>query len=300
MKKIVCVLCILLVAILSTIYKDEILTLKNQKKVLASIVITAYNRTELLIQAIESARNQTYKNIEIIIVNDGSNNQTFEVLQNYEKQDSRINVVSLPKNSGKASFPRAVGNSVAKGKYITILDSDDVLMPTMIEKVVKFMEENEQVDLLRTETRHYNTNTDPYTQNWPYILPLYHLVYRSIGQGGFTFKREFIEQYNIFPNPDMQCGEDWDFVSKMLIHKASFAHLSNEPLYIIRYHGDNYYMDCVENSTRIQKNIKKALSIESENPTPCELLKKSIEFNPQIFDEETKNAGLKDLCHYND
>ena len=294
MRKIICIFLIFIAII--NICQNISFSLKKQNYPLASIVITSYNRTQLLQRAIESAINQTYKNIEIIIVDDGSKQETLDILKDLEKSDTRINVVLLPKNSGTAAFPRAVGNSVAKGKYITILDSDDILMPEMIEKVVNYMEKHPHVTLLRVSTRHYKSGNNPYTQNWKFMFPLYHLIFYSIGQGGFTFKREFIEKHNIYPNPSMRCGEDWDFISKMLLHKANFAHLPGYPLYIVRKHNENSYNDCSKNTNTIFQKIVYTLTQDTQQISKCELLKKVIEFNPTVFDEPTKRAGLKEFC----
>lgn len=297
MRKIICIFLIFIAII--NICQNKISSLQKPTQPLASIVITSYNRTQLLQRAINSAINQTYKNIEIIIVDDGSNQKTLDILKNLEKSDTRINVVLLPKNSGTAAFPRAVGNSVAKGKYITTLDSDDILMPEMVEKAVNYMEKNKHITLLRVETRHYNSGEDPFTQNWLHIFPLYNLLFHSIGQGGFVFRREFIEKHNIFPNPTMHCSEDWDFTSKMLIQKANFAHLYGSPLYIIRYHNENAYNDCSANNDTIFTNILTTLTLDKQQISNCEIFKKAIEFNPNIFDEKTKIAGLKNLCQEN-
>ena len=261
-----------------------------------TIFTPTYNRGNLLNRVYESLKAQTNKDFEWLIVDDGSKQETLDILKDLEKSDTRINVVLLPKNSGTAAFPRAVGNSVAKGKYITTLDSDDILMPEMIEKVVNYMEKHPHVTLLRVSTRHYKSGNNPYTQNWKFMFPLYHLIFYSIGQGGFTFKREFIEKHNIYPNPSMRCGEDWDFISKMLLHKANFAHLPGYPLYIIRKHNENSYNDCSKNINASFKNIVYTLTHDTQQISKCELLKKVIEFNPTVFDEPTKRAGLKEFC----
>lgn len=95
---------------------------------LVTIVIIAYNEERFIAESIESALGQTYNNIEIIVVDDGSKDATLSIAKRYA---SRINVVSQ-KNSGNCSFPRNAGLMLAKGEYISFLDADDILLPQKI------------------------------------------------------------------------------------------------------------------------------------------------------------------------
>lgn len=108
-----------------------------KEKPLASVIIPTYNREKYIKRAIESALNQTYRNIEIIIVNDGSTDKTKEVLQPYFT-DQRIHYI-YQENQG-VSKARNNGIKVAKGKYIALLDSDDFWRdPQKLEKQVSFL-----------------------------------------------------------------------------------------------------------------------------------------------------------------
>ena len=90
---------------------------------LVTIIIPAYNTEQYIHRAIESSIRQTYKNIEIIIVDDGSTDGTLSVAQNYETQDSRVKVLHQ-ENEGVSSA-RNHGIREAGGEYIMFLDSDD-------------------------------------------------------------------------------------------------------------------------------------------------------------------------------
>jgi len=97
-----------------------------------SIIIPVFNVEKYLEECIESAINQTYSDIEIIAVNDGSTDRSLQIL---EKFSNKIKVISK-KNGGKASaFNR--GLKFASGEWIKVLDSDDVLLPTAIEDLIK-------------------------------------------------------------------------------------------------------------------------------------------------------------------
>ena len=108
--------------------------------VLVSVIITTCNRCELLPRAIDSVINQTYKNIEIIIVDDGSTDKTPEVIKNYQKEFSNIIYIRNVSSSG-ANVSRNKGIKIAKGKFIAGLDDDDEFMPNRIELLVENYDE---------------------------------------------------------------------------------------------------------------------------------------------------------------
>ena len=102
-----------------------------KKRPLISIIVPVYNRESVLKNCIESILNQTYNNIQIILVDDGSTDNSLSVCQSYVLKDSRVCVLHQ-KNSGPA-IARNAGLDVAKGKYIMFVDSDDCLHQKCIE-----------------------------------------------------------------------------------------------------------------------------------------------------------------------
>src|SRR5690554_3625418 len=108
----------------------------NTEKPLVTIVIIAYNEERYIGEAINSALNQSYGNIEIILVDDGSTDGTLAVAEEFKDQ---LKIISQ-RNSGNCSFPRNRGLKEAKGKYISFLDADDILLPHKIESKVAILE----------------------------------------------------------------------------------------------------------------------------------------------------------------
>lgn len=106
-------------------------------KPLVTVYIPTYNRVELLKRAVESVRNQTYKNIEIIIVDDCSQDDTALYLEEIARQDSRISYYLKEKNSG-ACASRNIAINNAQGEYITGLDDDDIFLPERVEIFIKY------------------------------------------------------------------------------------------------------------------------------------------------------------------
>lgn len=105
----------------------------DNKQDLISIIIPMYNAKDSIKRCVESIQNSTYKNIEIILVDDGSTDETVEICTKMKNIDSRIKVITKT-NSG-AGFSRECGVSVAKGKYIGFVDADDYIEDTMYEKL---------------------------------------------------------------------------------------------------------------------------------------------------------------------
>lgn len=104
-----------------------------------SVIIPTYNRAHLLPRTIGSVLNQEYKDFEIIVVDDGSTDNTPEVIKGF--RDERLRYIRLPENSGWSSKPRNVGLSGARGRYLAFLDSDDEWLPLFLSKLTTKIKE---------------------------------------------------------------------------------------------------------------------------------------------------------------
>jgi len=115
---------------------------------LVSIVMSAYNALSFVCEAIESILNQTFRDFEFLIVNDGSTDGTEAVLARYEKLDKRIRVLSQENRGLISSLNRGCG--MARGRYIARMDADDISLPTRLEKQVQHMERHSEIGVLGT------------------------------------------------------------------------------------------------------------------------------------------------------
>lgn len=107
---------------------------------LVSVLMTSYNREKFIPEAIESVIASTYKNWELIIVDDCSTDLTYEIAKSYKKKDSRIKVYINEKNLG--DYPnRNKAASYAQGKYLKYVDADDMIYPYGLEQLVFYMEQ---------------------------------------------------------------------------------------------------------------------------------------------------------------
>ncbi len=122
---------------------------------LVSLIIPVYNSAPYLPMCLESLLEQTYKNIEIICVNDGSTDDSLNVLEMYERKDSRVRVFTKD-NEGKGAAPaRNKGMSYARGTYVLVLDSDDFFQEDMVERMVNKADET-KAEIVFCTARHYD------------------------------------------------------------------------------------------------------------------------------------------------
>ncbi len=105
---------------------------------LVSIITPVFNSEEFLTATIESVINQTYKNWELLIVDDGSIDESWSIIQSFAQKDDRIKSFKLPENGG-AGVTRNYAIERASGKYIAFLDSDDIWLPNRLKDHILFM-----------------------------------------------------------------------------------------------------------------------------------------------------------------
>lgn len=102
-----------------------------------SIIVPIYNVEQYLSACIESVINQTYENLEIILVNDGSTDSCAEICENYSRKDSRIQLIH--KENGGLSDARNIGFENSTGNFISFIDSDDIIAPNFCEKMLQIV-----------------------------------------------------------------------------------------------------------------------------------------------------------------
>lgn len=113
---------------------------------LVSVLIPSYNSSQYISTTLDSIINQTYPNLEILVCDDASKDNTVEVVKEYQKKDNRIKLIANKENLGIA-LNMNNGIKECKGKYIAILDADDWAYPYRIEEQVKVMETDESIVL---------------------------------------------------------------------------------------------------------------------------------------------------------
>ena len=177
-----------------------------------SVIITTYNRAQLVSRALQSALNQTYGDFEIIVVDDASTDNTMEVLGRFE--DKRIRYLRREKNGGN-SASRNTGIQAAKGDYIALLDSDDEWFPEKLQKQVnKFIESGEGVGLIYTGFLYVSQKTGEILGQ---VIPTFRgNVYANLFMKGCFLanssafiKKTCFEKVGFF-DEDLRSCVDWD------------------------------------------------------------------------------------------
>lgn len=200
---------------------------QTSKLPLVSVIIPAYNAAEFLAEAIDSALEQDYPNKEIIVVNDGSTDQTEKVLSDYGSRIRYINQV----NSGVAAA-RNTGLSAADGDYIAFLDADDIWLPGKLRMQIAYMEEHPDIDLVQarwaechpgigdyrcSEKAAINQKHGSEPSDIPAIVPersgwIYHILLTGfvVWTGVVVLRRRLIDRVGKF-DEELPIGEDFHF-----------------------------------------------------------------------------------------
>jgi hypothetical protein len=193
---------------------------------LISIIIACYNDSDFIEKAVQSALNQTYPNIEIIVVDDGSDAKTKAKLKDLE---TRITKLITQDNQGQ-SVARNNAIKQAHGEFILNLDSDDFFEPTFCEKAVQKFQEDSNIKIVTCLANRFNTkgSIDVFT---PRGGDISHFLFANSALGSSMFKRQDWKATGGYEEQLPILGfEDWEFYIQLLKHEG-YAYVLNEVLF---------------------------------------------------------------------
>ncbi len=223
-----------------------------------SVVIPAYNAEHYLGEALQSVLDQSWRDYEVIVVNDGSTDGTGSVLDTFMRKDSRIVRIDQP-NSGKPSIARNRGIRASRGEYIAFLDADDIWLPSKLERSIEAlrstradlcyhdfyrMQENgtffpqsrwTELDFLESATRHLDKCGEYTYIMKPSFLGFAASSYNPIQTSGVTVKKTTLIGENTWFPEDMILGEDDDLWYRIFFN--NFVVLINQSLSAYRKHS---------------------------------------------------------------
>ena len=206
-----------------------------------------YNGEKYLAEAIESILAQTFADFEFIIVDDGSQDASAQIIRSYEKADSRITFLQHERNLGQAQAQNT-GIAAADGEYIALMDCDDVSLPTRFEKQVRFLEANPKIGAVGVQSK--LVNQDMTTEISTRIVPLQHapivlsLLYgaSSLLVASCMFRLQPLQIVGGFAS-DLRYKQENDLMVRFLFQtRIKIANLP-EILYLYRQHGFNKSSD---------------------------------------------------------
>ena len=142
--------------------------LKTSSNTLVTVVIATYNNAETIRSAINSVLNQTLSSLDVVVVDDCSNDRTRQIVKDISKSSPQVFLITLTKNSGAAGKPRNIGIKHAKGKYIFFLDGDDILDRHALKNLITVL--LQMVATSNGGTLRYDCNTKKETNWLPYLF----------------------------------------------------------------------------------------------------------------------------------
>lgn len=203
----------------------------NNNKPLVSVIIPVFNASDTIISTLESVRCQTYSNFEIIIVNDGSTDDSEHLINNYILLYSTLDVKFINQLNGGVSKARNVGMKLAKGDFIALLDSDDEWLENKLERQIEIINDNPGIDFLGT-----NRNAEHF-ENFMNLkfkevtkISAKNLLYKMFFlTPTVIFKKDILKDIGYFDESQSYC-EDANYFIRIAIEKDCY--LLNESLVI--------------------------------------------------------------------
>lgn len=201
---------------------------------LVSIVLPTYNGSQYISEAIESCLLQTYPDWELIIVDDGSTDDTIRRVLSYTEVDARIALIRHSKNR---TLPAALntGFGHAKGEYLTWTSDDNIFEPDALEILVRYLDENRQVDFVYCDMKRIDED-GRVTDVWK-AEDAASLVERNVIGGCFLFRREIYQVVGQFAT-DMFLIEDYDYWLRVN-RRFNMTHLQGVSPYRYRRHSNS-------------------------------------------------------------
>lgn len=184
---------------------------KSPSEPFFSIVIPTYNREKLIIETIETVFNQTYKNFEIIVVDNASTDNSVAILSELEKL-GKIRLIANKENIERARA-RNVGFKAAQGDYLTLLDSDDFMYPEALENAKDFINNNKESDFFHQYYELVNNEKEPLFQ---YRFPAESKQIKKLAEGNFIscigvfISKKIYQEYFFNEDEKILGSEDWE------------------------------------------------------------------------------------------
>lgn len=181
----------------------------------ASVIVPCFNAARTLRQAIESALSQTHPDTEVVVVDDGSTDESASIAESYGDR-----VVLVRQTNRGLSAARNAGVVASSGEYLTLLDADDLLLPQCVARRVEMLRHNPELGLvagyyLEIDAEGQPRDRLPELRRTGSLAPFRQAVRRNWGPPvGWTFRREAFERCGGF-DPLLRSCEDWDFVIRV-------------------------------------------------------------------------------------
>ncbi|XCN74214.1 MAG: glycosyltransferase family A protein [Candidatus Electrothrix aestuarii] len=212
------------------------------KESLVTVVVPVFNRSKLILSSLESVRHQLFRPLEIIVVDDGSTDDTVKVVQKWIEQFNipgrfSTKCITQKKNQG-ANAARNRGIEEATGEFVAFLDSDDLWMPQKLKKQIPALKLNPSIGGIYCGLRHFDINTQKRAEvgpkNYPEGYLLRQLLIQDITEptSCWVVRKECFKKTGLF-DITLPARQDWD----MWIRLATHFHIGSIPEILVEQGG---------------------------------------------------------------
>src|SRR3989344_7437597 len=236
---------------------------------LVTVLMPVYNGKKYLREAIKSILNQTFRDFEFLIINDGSTDKSAEIIKSFN--DARIRLERNETNLGLIKTLNK-GLGLAKGKYIARMDCDDISLPKRLSIQVNFMEKHPEIDVCGSWVKVMGLKQEfvnKYPQNHEEARA-YLLFNTPFAHPSVIIRKEVMEKHKLKYDENYKHAEDYELWSRII----NYAKVSNIPKVLLHYrmHDESVSKKNssaqAENSNRVRIRLLKEMGI---NPAPTEL-----------------------------
>ena len=282
-----------------------------------SIIIPAYNSEKFIKRCLDSVINQIYKNLEIIVIDDASKDNTKQIIKEYVEKDNRIRPFYSSENKG-VSFSRNIGLKASTGEYIMFVDSDDELTKDAVRRMIDISVKYNSDYVDSYEIVKYTKRNNKVCMFTESKLPKKHLVLGSIKENpkiismymyikGKLIKKELID--NLLFDENLRIYEDLVFEQTLKSRVKNYV-MMNKPIYVYYQREDSlvntfgkkhtYFLDAAEKVEKVYKefniDIKKYVEAMLFQNSYLTLFTKAIKNNDEIKENVSlSKAYLEEL-----
>lgn len=270
---------------------------------IVSVIVPAYNYGRFIGATLESLQAQTFANWECVVIDDGSTDDTADVVARFATKDRRIKF--FRQQNRRQAAARNYGLAQISGKYVQFLDADDLVEPRKLARQVEYLEEHAEVDIVYGETRFFATDRPKellytmYGENKPWqpklsgagcdmLLPLVHR--NTVLICATLTRRALVERVGLF-DEELPAIEDWDFWIRCALAGAHFRFDDFDgTLSLVRSHASSWSKNRLRTTAgevRMRRKLTRLLANEPE----------AWRANAQLLAEAEGTLGAEEVMH---
>jgi glycosyltransferase involved in cell wall biosynthesis len=247
--------------------------------------MSVYNGAAFLPESIESVLAQSFRDFEFIIVNDGSTDNTCEILEKFKQADSRIQIVNNDKNIGlSASLNK--GLQLVRGRFVARMDADDICAECRFEKQTEFLEQHPEIDVCGS---YISAFSDTSRSTWSYPTdPLEancHLLFNSpVAHPAVMFRKTSLQRHNLLYDPSCRAAQDYDLWARA----AGYMQIANIDEVLLEYRLHDSQVG--KSSERLQSEAANAVRLRLLNRLSLKPTTAELELHNQVWASEPVNS----------